>query len=217
MPHPVDWNALGLTGNPFENITPGEHLDWVDVPTEIAAAISTRPFRVELIGEKGAGKSTLLRWYAATHADAQYHYVTGPKSAPQLRDDARVICLDESNNAAPATLKRVVASGRSLFIGTHVSLAPHIVGLKTFELAKHPSLSWLHRRVAAASLPGGPRVDLAGLASELAPRASHVNYALQRVLYELAENLARGVELHAAVDDAFRRARQDDTVAPLLR
>jgi hypothetical protein len=42
---------------------------------------------------------------------------------------------------------------------------------------------------------------------------SRVNDALLRVLYELAEDLARGL----VADAALSRARQDETVAPYLR
>lgn len=46
-----DWSSLGLTGNPFENVAPGEELSWVDVAPEVADALRTRPFCVELVGE----------------------------------------------------------------------------------------------------------------------------------------------------------------------
>lgn len=67
--HVANSSALGLRGNPFENVLPGAQLDWVDVPSPVLAALSARPFRVELVGEKGAGKSTTLRWLCAQHSD----------------------------------------------------------------------------------------------------------------------------------------------------
>lgn len=214
------WRELGLTGNPFENILPGQQLDWVDVPTAVHDALQAKPFVIQLIGEKGAGKSTLLRWYAATHADAHYHYADVSLALKPEAETARVLCLDEANKASPAAVKalaaRAAARNQSLFISTHHSLERVVPGVKTFELAGHEALGWVARRVAAVTLEGAQAFDFLGIARDVYARTSRVNYAVQRVLYELAENLARGVEVAAALDDAFRRAREDETVAPLI-
>ncbi len=211
-----DWSSLGLTGNPFENVAPGEALSWVDVAPEVAEALRTRPFCVELVGEKGAGKTTTLRWYAAQHEDARYGYVSG---AELPREAAAVWCLDEVNNAPPSAVRELVAQaqrrGMSLLLSSHVAhLEP---GLRQIELSRCHALGWVHRRVAAAALPGATAFDFPAVAASVFPSRTVVNYALLRVLYELAENLARGAAVPEALDDAIRRAREDETVAPLLR
>ncbi|MCC6334419.1 MAG: hypothetical protein IT380_10585 [Myxococcales bacterium] len=219
VPNDTNWSGLGLKGNPFENVLPGERLDWVDVARPIREALEARPFRVELVGDKGAGKTTTLRWYAATHADVLYQYVEGAHVEVEW-DGARVLCLDEANKASPSSLRRLLsgaeARGVSLLFSSHQSLSDAVPGVKSFELARHHALSWVNRRVAAAALLGHAHFDFDAVARALFPRVSHVNYALLRVLYELAENLARGVEAHAALEDALRRAREDATVGHLL-
>lgn len=215
-----NWSSLGLSGNPFENVVPGEHLDWVDVARPIREALEARPFLLELVGEKGAGKTTTLRWYADRHPDARYAYVAGRAIDDVDWEGAKALCLDEANNASKdslrAVLRRARERGVSLLVSTHHSLADVLDGVKTFELAKHPALSWVDRRVAAVALVGHAHFDFDAVARALFPRTSCVNYALLRVLYELAENLARGVEAHDALEDALTRARADETVGPLL-
>lgn len=216
----ADWTSLGLKGNPFENVMPGEQLDWVDVPPAIRAALEHRPFLVELVGEKGAGKTTTLRWYAGHHADARYVYCPGAELPELPWHDAAVLCLDEANNlnrdALQSVAREAQVRGTSLLVSTHWTLADVLAGVTSFPLAQHTALSWVDRRVAAASLAGHAHFDFHTVAHALFPRVSRVNYALLRVLYELAENLARGLEAHDALDDALARAREDDTVAPYL-
>lgn len=213
----VDWASLGLTGNPFENVQPGEHLEWVSVPPALAAALERPRFRVELVGEKGAGKTTTLRWYAATHAGARFHYVDAPKLDVSL-DGVRVLCLDEANVASPAELARVGRltreRGVSLLVSTHWSLAKHLGEMETFVLdtVELQGLEWVARRVASRALPGGALVDFSALAAVVAPRVGFVNYGVQRVLYEYAETLARGSSHEAALADAFRRVAEDDSI-----
>lgn len=220
-PSEADWTSLGLKGNPFENVLPGEHLDWVDVAPAIRAALEHRPFAVELVGEKGAGKTTTLRWYAGHHPDARYVYCAGAELPTLPWEDAAVLCLDEANNLNREALETVVRDARrrgvSLLVSTHWPLADVLGDVKTFPLAQHAALSWVEKRVAAASIAGHSHFDFHAVAHALFPRVSRVNYALLRVLYELAENLARGLEAHDALDDALARAREDETVAPFLR
>ncbi|MEW6432362.1 MAG: hypothetical protein AB1730_12715 [Myxococcota bacterium] len=217
----ADWAALGLTGNPFENVLPGEHLDWVDVPAPVRAALAHRPFVVELVGEKGAGKTTTLRWYAGHHADARYAYCAGADLPPLPWEGAQVLCLDEANNLSRDALEAVAREARtrgvSLLVSTHWTLAEALGRVQSFALGRFTALSWVDKRVAAASLTGRARFDFDAVAHALFPRVSRVNYALLRVLYELAENLARGIEAHDALDDALARAREDETVAPFLQ
>lgn len=207
---PADWRALGLTGNPFENVSPGERLEWVSLSPAIEAALAKPSFRVELVGEKGAGKSTTLKWFAATHAGARFVYVEPGTKLDLPLEGVKVLCLDEANNAAPSALARVGRltweRGVSLLVSTHWSLAKHLGDVETISLESQRWLEWVRRRVASASLEGGALVDFSALAAEVAPRVGFVNYAVQRVLYEYAENRARGLGHDAALEDAFRRA-----------
>ncbi|MEW5739396.1 MAG: hypothetical protein AB1938_10745 [Myxococcota bacterium] len=214
-PGEANWSVLGLEGNPFENVQPGERLEWVDVARPIREALEVRPFCIELVGHKGAGKTTTLRWYAARHPDAVYFYVDGP--SPEVPwGAARVLCVDEANNASKSALRALAREaeerGVSLLLATHHSLAHEVPWVKTFELAKYPALSWVDRRVAAVAKLGQRHFDFDAVARALFPRVSGVNYALLRVLYELAENLARGVDAHAALEDALKRAAEDPTL-----
>lgn len=135
------------------------------------------------------------------------------------REAAAVWCLDEVNNAPAVAARELVARaqqrGTSLLLSSHVA---HVVpGLRQIELSRCHALGWVHRRVAAAALPGAAVFDSPAVAASVFPSRTVANYALLRVLYELAENLARGAAMPAALDDAIRRARDDETVAPLLR
>jgi hypothetical protein len=105
----------------------------------------------------------------------------------------------------------------SILVSTHWTLAEALGRVQSFALGRFTALSWVDKRVAAASLTGRARFDFDAVAHALFPRVSRVNYALLRVLYELAENLARGIEAHDALDDALARAREDETVAPFLQ
>lgn len=112
----------------------------------------------------------------------------------------------------PAGLARVsrevVGRGGSLLLGSHRSHAAELEGLET--------LDWVARRVASAALPRQTPFDFGAIARRLAPDLTRVNYAVQRVLYELAENLARGGSMPHALGDAIERARRDVSVAVLL-
>lgn len=218
MPQPR-WDALGLTHNPFENVRSGERQGWVSVPPAVAAAVSRRPFTVELIGEKGAGKSTLLKALAAT-LGAQYRYLDDrAPPEPLIPAPDSVWCLDEANNAPPRWVEAVgkAAAGvnASLLFGTHWSLAKQVPRLTTLALADHLTLDWVPKRVASATLPGATAYDFLAVAQSLS-RTVRVTYAVQRVLYELAENLAWGGALPHALNDAVERAAADPTVAPWL-
>lgn len=213
------WDSLGLRGNPFENVGPGERPDWVSVPAAVAEATARRPFTVELVGEKGAGKSTLLRALAA-RMQGDYRYVDQARPREAVAPIAGGLwCLDEANNAAPGWLGEVAQAARrvgaSLLVGTHWSLAAQVPWIRSLALAAHPPGDWVQRRVASVALPAAAPFDFAAIAASLA-ESVRVTYAVQRVLYELAENLAWGGALPAALDDAIARARQDPTVAPWL-
>lgn len=221
---PPDWSRLGLSGNPFVNVLPGTHLEWVEVPPALEEALAARPFRVELVGDKGAGKSTLLRGWAAQHAGARYHYVApGAALEVEVVPAAGALALDEANNARPRALAAVgraaAARGVSLLVASHFTVAQALGGgFRTFALADVAGLDWVRRRVEAATLPGARPFDFPAVARALFPRVSRVAYALQRVLYELAEDLARGAEYgDALVERALDLAAKDETVAPALR
>jgi hypothetical protein len=214
---PPDWRRLGLTGNPFVNVAPGTHLDWVAWPQELERAIAQRPFRFELIGDKGAGKSTLLRAVAARlEADGltvrHLHLAPGDRLEVPVLESGEVMLLDEADRATSASLRALETScrevGASLGLGTH---EPRAEGLfdrfVSLRLDPSPSLEWVRRRVEAHRAgTGGP--DFMALAGELAPRVGGVNYRVLRTLYELAEDLARGETLTTAlIDRAISRAR----------
>lgn len=204
---PVDWNRLGLTGNPFENIAPGTRLEWVTLSREVSAALATRPFRVELVGDKGAGKSTTLRWYAATHPGTRYLYAPRDPLDGSL-EGVEVLCLDEANAAAPAALQRLAVRVRdlSVLVSTHQALEA-FGAVRSFALSAVPAFGWVARRSASASLAGAAAFDFAALVPRIVAQVGPTNYAVQRVLYELAENLARGLGVEPALRDAFTRPR----------
>lgn len=214
-----DFRALGLTGNPFENVAAGSRPDWVALAPSLAEALAARPFRVEVVGEKGAGKSTTLRWYAARHDDARYVYAGRPFALPALPTGG-ALCLDEANAAPRAVVREAVraceVAGASLLLSSHWSLAADVPGVRTVHLGEHPALAWVTQRVASFSLAGGPGFPWAEEAAWWLPRVSFVNYGVLRALYEVAENLARGLPRDEARADALRRLRLDATVAPLV-
>ncbi len=219
-----DWSRLGLSGNPFVNVLPGTHLEWVEVPVALAEALAARPFRVELVGDKGAGKTTLLRAWAAQHADARFHAVAPGAALPaEVVPASGALVLDEANNATRRALAAVgraaAARGVSLLVSSHFTVAKALGGgFRTLVLADVLGLEWVQRRVDAAALPGARPFDFPAVARALFPRVSRVAYALQRVLYELAEDLARGAAYgDPLVARALELAAKDETVAPALR
>lgn len=220
VPGNADWSALGLTGNPFEAVAPGEHLEWADVAAPIRTAIEKRHFLVEVVGPRGAGKTTTLRWFASHHADARYVEVTGPALDGLPWPGAAALCLDDvdraSRDAVNGAVKEAHLRGVSLLLGVQGSLRESVPELASFELGRHQSLSWVSRRVAAMSLVGHAHFDFDTVAHALFPRVSRVNEALLRVLHALAENLARGLEAHDALDAALAEVRQDARLGPLL-
>ncbi len=224
VPPPPDWRRLGLAGNPVVNILPGTHLDWVDVPALLAAALAApeRPRAVELIAAKGAGKSTLLR--AQAHAlaaqgiPAAYVYLPpGAAYDGAWPEGAREVLLDEADRAPARALLRLGRAGRQvgglLVLGTHVSRRALLerAGLPctSFRVEALGATGWVERRLAAARVgPGTP--DLGPWLPALREGCRHLNYALQRALYELFEDLARGAALDAAaVARALARARRE--------
>lgn len=213
----ADWAAIGLTGNPFINVTPGEHLEWVELPPGLEAALAQRPAIIELVGaQKGSGKSTALHAVAAQTAGARLHYAAQPLPLVDLKD-VTLFALDEANlwpaRALTALGKHARATGMSLLFGTHHSLSFPVPNLHSLHLDRLPTFGWLERRVRSATLSEATPFDFVGLAQELSPRFGHVKYAVLRVLYELAEDLARGEPFSPAlVDRSIARATTDDTV-----
>lgn len=215
--HP-DWARLGLTHNPFENeVPPG----CVELPPAVREAVARRPFVVQLVGDKGAGKTTLSRWYCAGHPDAGYVYARRDDGAMPDWTGLGALCLDEANAFPRRRLSALVKGARqrglSLLVTTHVPLGRVLEPARTLFLAKHVALGWVAQRVESARVGGPVGVDFEAIARRLVPALTQVNYAVLRVLYEYAENAARGLEGTAALDDAIARARLDPTVADCLR
>lgn len=209
---PPDWARLGLLGNPFENVLPGTHLDWVEFPPALDEALARRPFRIELVGPKGAGKSTLLRAsesrLLAAGLSVAYRYLPpGESNAGAWPEGAQVLLLDEADRASRGSLRRLLrGEAGSVLLGTHrpVLERPSL----SLALPVEHGLGWVARRVAALTMPGRSPPDFAPWLPEIARACNGVNYAVLRALYELAEELARGAPLDAAtVASALARAR----------
>lgn len=217
----ADWEAIGLTGNPFINVVPGEHLEWVELPPGLDAALAVRPSAVELVGvHKGAGKSTALKAVIVATPGSRYHHAQQPLSFETLAG-VTLFALDEANlwpaRAVTELGKHARASGMSLLFGTHHSLAFLIPGLTSLHLDRLPTWAWLERRVVAATLPAAAPFDFVALGRTISLHFQHVKYGVLRVLYELAEELARGERYTPALLDAcVERAIADDTVRALL-
>jgi hypothetical protein len=146
--------------------------------------------------------------------------LTGPVLEDLPWAGAAMLCVDDADRAGREALaalaKEAHARGVSLLLGVQASVVEVVHGLKTFELGRYQSLSWVSRRVAAAALEGHTHFDFDTVARALFPRVSRVNEALLRVLHELAENLARGLEAHDALDEALATVRRDERLGPLL-
>jgi len=205
-----DWGRLGLTGNPFENVAPGERLEWVCVPDGVRRALAARPFRVELVGPKGAGKSTVLRALLAELPRAQLRYLA-PGDRLALPDPGvETFAVDEADRASPGELRLLGRDadrrGLSLLFGTHRPLAADLgLALSSFALAEAPALEWVGKRVAARRIGDTPRFE--EVAARLWPKLG-TNYGVLRALYELAEELARGAPLDdEAISAALGKAR----------
>lgn len=129
MPAEIDWRRLGLSANPFENVLPGEGLEWVDWPPGLAARLGASRFAIQLVGpHKGAGKSTVLRACQARldETGRRTHFVYVPPTArwrAPLPDDTEVLLVDEANRLSWMGWRRVRRfrkRGGALLLATHV-------------------------------------------------------------------------------------------------
>jgi hypothetical protein len=209
----ADWSRLGLLGNPFENVLPGERLEWVAWPDGLEAALSKPPFAILLLGaERGAGKSTLLRACEARlrgqGLTCSFVYVPPDRRWSQGHpvESADVLLVDEADRMRPWhrwKVRRWRARGGSVLLGSHTPWA--LPGLTTFDLAAHPRRGWVEKRLAAhgmAALPSWLETWL----PDFERAAGGVSYRLQRILYELFEALARGA---ACDEETAARAISD--------
>lgn len=100
---------------------------------------------VQVIGPAGHGKSTHLRFAAAHLADAGYEYVPeGATDFVSALEGPHPFCLDEAQRVRPARLRALLASTRTLVLGTHddlSGLSPRPV--RTVRLGAAPSLELL--------------------------------------------------------------------------
>jgi hypothetical protein len=204
MHREIDWGRLGLTGNPFENVLPGERLEWVDWPPGLAARLDTRPFAIQLLGpHKGAGKSTVLRASQAhlEQAGCRTHFVyvaPGATWRAPIPAGTQALLVDEANRLSWLGWRRVRGfrrRGGALLLATHVP-AP-LPGLETFALEPLALRGWIHKRCADHGWTALPP-ELERLLPEVERAAKGVNYRIQRLLYELLEDRVRGEAFDAA-------------------
>lgn len=199
----IDWSRLGLSANPFENVLPGQRLEWVDWPPGLAEGLNLLPFAIQLVGQhKGAGKSTLLRACQAELSvrgrTTHFVYVApGARWREPLPSGTEVLLVDEANRLSRQGWRRVArhrSAGGSILLGTHQP-AP-LQGLVPFELGRLALRGWIDRRCAAHGWRELP-AELAALLPAIERAAQGVNYRIQRILYELLEDRVRGAELDA--------------------
>ena len=82
--------------------------------------------------------------------------------------------------------------------------------LRSFELHRLPLRDWVQRRIEAFALPGAPPADFERWVPSAERAAGGVNYGIQRILYELAEEWARGApDDEDTFAEAVRRAAPD--------
>jgi len=114
------FSHLNLRINPFGEPSPGERasLALVDGPALAEGEI------VQFIGDSGRGKTTHLLALASRHRAATYVKLEEGQerwgTAPPL--DAPFL-LDEAQRARPEHLRTLLASGRTLALGTHADLS----------------------------------------------------------------------------------------------
>lgn len=213
-----DWAALGLRGNPFQNVEPGTRLEWVDWPHALRAALASPPCCVEILGRRrGEGKSTLLRAVEASLRQegraVEYRYLSPhDRFDGQVPSGTEVFLLDEADRASRRAIGRVSRwreeTRGSLVLGTHAPLA--IPGALQIDLSAHRLRGWIAARVRAHALPGTDVPDFERWLPDAERAAGGVNYGILRVLYELAEELARGrANDEVTFTEAVRRARAD--------
>ncbi len=114
------FSHLNLRVNPFGEPSAGDRtsLALVDGPTLAKGEI------VQFIGDSGRGKTTHLLALASRHEGAVYEKLEESQdrwaSAPPV--DAPFL-LDEAQRARPEHLRALLASGRTLALGTHDDLS----------------------------------------------------------------------------------------------
>jgi hypothetical protein len=119
LPLQLAFSHLNLRINPFGEPSPSDRasLALVDDPTLAAGEI------VQFIGDSGRGKTTHLLALASRHRDAVYEKLEEGQdrwlAAPPI--DAPFL-LDEAQRARPEDLRAILASGRTLALGTHADL-----------------------------------------------------------------------------------------------
>lgn len=213
-----DWAALGLSGNPFVNVEPGTHLDWIDWPAALTRAIARTPFLIEVLGrERGEGKSTLLRaveMQLRTQGRAVGYRYLQPGRRPdlELSHGLEVLLVDEADRADRKTLSQLerwrCSTAGSVILGTHRPLG--LGGALEIDLSAERLRGWIERRVASHAVASGRRPDFARWGAQAEAPAKGVNYRILRILYEFAEELARGrAEDEATFQEALRRAEPD--------
>ena len=178
---------LNLRWNPFGEPPPADRPALAVLEFALPAAGEV----VQIIGPAGHGKSTHLRW-AAAHLDrAEYEYV--PEGAARFRAAVAAphpFCLDEAQRVRPARLRALLATGRTLVLGTHAdlsALSPRPV--RTVRLGGAPSLERLEaivtRRLEWARRGPGPvpRPTAATLTGLLAAHGGDLR-AMESALYD---------------------------------
>ncbi len=187
---------------------PGEHLDWVELHSSLEAALATPNCRLQLVGGKGAGKSTTLKALAARWSAPYFYLPPGARSLPALPPEGDLL-LDEVDRLPLSLLTGLETRRARTVLGVHRALA--LPSFTAVALEPLVSFGWLERRIASVTLPGAASFDFVKLAKEISPRFRDVKYAVLRVLYEVAEDLARGEGLN--LQRAELLACADETVA----
>ncbi len=112
--------ALNLWRNPFGEVSRDERAGLA----EVDLALPSPGEVLQIIGEAGHGKSTHLLALAARLYEAEYEYVPlGSTGLLAVIARRHPLCLDEAQRVAPRLLRKLLATERTLVLGTHEDLA----------------------------------------------------------------------------------------------